>query len=471
VRLSAAADKHAVALGSVVAAVCLTVLKLGVGLSTGSLGILAEAAHSALDLIAALLTLLAIRVADREADESHPYGHGRFENISALFETGLLLLTCVWVAWEAVHRLLGGVPHRVEASVWAFAVMAVSIVVDYTRSRALSRAARVHGSQALEADALHFSSDIWSSAVVILGLTLVWLSDRLPGAEWLAGADALAALLVSAIVVWVGLRLGLATVDALTDRAPPGLARHVHAAAALVQGVVRAERVRVRRVGNKLFVDLTVAVDRTLPFARAHDVADAVEERVRREVPGADVVVHVEPVAAPGESAAERVHFVARQRGVRVHDVRVREVGDRFEVDLHVELDPSLSLADGHGIATDLEQALLAADPRLGAVNTHLEAPTHLSRDVEVTRQSRDLVGQVRRVADRLAGPGATHEVRVYRAGSADPDERNLVLHASFPADLDLDQVHLLSAEIERQLRVELPNIGTVLVHAEPHDG
>jgi cation diffusion facilitator family transporter len=465
-----AADKHAVAVSSVVAALFLTLLKTVVGFSTGSLGILAEAAHSALDTVAALLTLLAIRVADREADESHPYGHGRFENLSALFETGLLLATCAWVAWEAFQSLLGG-GHHVEASVWAFAVMAVSIAVDWSRSRALSRAAREHGSQALEADALHFSSDIWSSAVVMLGLALVWLADRLPDAEWLKRADAVAALIVSAIVVWISLRLGRATVDALVDRAPPGMAERVHAAARGVDGVLRAERVRLRRVGNKLFVDLTVAVARTMPFARAHDVADAVEERVRREVPGADVVVHVEPVAAPTESAAERVHFVARQRGVRVHDVRVRQVGDRLEVDLHVELDPSLHLADAHGIATELEEALLAADPRLGAVNTHLEAPTHLSRDVEITHQNPELVGQVRRVADRLAGPGSTHEVRVYRARSADPDERNLVLHASFPADLDLDQVHQLSAEIERALRVELPNIGTVLVHAEPDRG
>jgi cation diffusion facilitator family transporter len=468
VHLSAAADKHAVALSSVVAAVCLTLLKIGVGVSTGSLGILAEAAHSAMDLIAALLTLLALRVADRAPDESHPYGHGRFENLSAFFETGLLLLTCLWVAWEAVQRLLGGA-HRVEATFWAFAVMAISIAVDWSRSRALSRAAREHGSQALEADALHFSSDIWSSAVVILGLALVWLSDRLPDAEWLAQADAVAALIVSAIVVWVGLRLGHATVDALTDRAPPGMARRVRTVAGEVAGVLQADRVRVRRVGNKQFVDLTVAVDRTLSFARAHDVADAVEEQVRREVPDADVVVHVEPAVTPSESAVERVHVVARQRGVRVHDVRVRQVGDRFEVDLHLELDPSLSLGDAHGIATDLERALLAADPRLGTVNTHLEAPTHHTCDVEITRQSHELVGEVRRVADRLAGPGSTHEVRVYRAGSAGAPERNLVLHASLSADLDLDQVHLLSAEIERALRVELPNIGTVLVHAEPH--
>jgi divalent metal cation (Fe/Co/Zn/Cd) transporter len=253
-------------------------------------------------------------------------------------------------------------------------------------------------------------------------------------------------------------------VAALVDTAPPGLLPRLRDVAADVDGVVAVPRVRLRRVGNKLFVDLTALVARTTPFARAHDVADAVEARVSAEMPNADVVVHLEPIESPTESAAERVHFVARQHGVRVHDVRVRQVGDRMEVDLHLELDPSLTLADAHLVATRLEEAMLEADERLRSVNTHLEAPERVSKDEEITSKSTELVAQVRTVADRLAGRGATHDVRVYRA----KDERNLVLHASFPADLAVDEVHLLSAEIERALRAELPAIGTVLVHAEP---
>src|SRR5688572_9808247 len=244
-------------------------MKIAVGFATGSLGVIAEAAHSAMDLVAALLTLLAVRVADREADEEHPYGHGRFESVSALVETGLLLLTCVWVAWEAIARLLNPGRH-VEASIWAFGVMAISIAVDWSRSRALGRAAGEHGSPTLEADALHFSSDIWSSVAVIVGLSLVWLGDRFPEAAWLSHADAVAALLVSAIVVRAGLRLGRETVAALVDTAPPGLLPRLRDAAGEVDGVVAVPRVRLRRVGNKMFVDLTVLIARTMPFARAH---------------------------------------------------------------------------------------------------------------------------------------------------------------------------------------------------------
>jgi cation diffusion facilitator family transporter len=457
-------SKTTVALSSVVAAVVLTVLKLGVWLATGSLGILAEAAHSGLDLVAALMTLLAVRIADREADASHPYGHGRFENLSALFETLLLLATCVWVIYEAVGRLISGDVH-VESSPWAFVVMAVSIAIDWSRARALNRAAEEHGSMALKADALHFSTDIWSSAVVIVGLALVWLGERVPGGEALARADAIAALVVAGIVVWVSGRLGVETIASLVDTAPPGLAERILAAAETCPGVLAAGRVRLRPAGNKLFVDLVASVARTTTFAGAHQIADAVEECVKQVVPNADVIVHLEPIASPAESALQQVQFVARQRGVDVHDVRIRQVGDALEVDLHVELDPRLKLADAHAVASGLEDEVLAANQRISAVHTHLEAPeTRISRDEEVTARSAPLVRRVREIADRIAGPTSTHDVRVYRSGGAN----NLVMHTTFGADQSLERVHELSAQIERALRAELDEVGTVLVHAEP---
>jgi cation diffusion facilitator family transporter len=459
-------DKQVVAFTSVVAAIALTVLKLAVGLLTGSLGILAEAAHSALDLVAALTTLFAVRIADRPADESHPYGHGRFENLAALFETALLLGTCAWVVSEAVARLDSG-EHHVAPSIWAYGVMVVSIVVDWSRSRALYAAAREHESQALEADALHFSTDIWSSAVVIVGLAAVQVSQARPDIAFLAGADTVAAVGVALIVAAVSARLGLQTIAALTDRAPPGLVEDVLGAARNADGVLGARQARLRRAGNKLFVDLVVAVGRTSTFADAHAVADRVENAVQKQVPNADVVVHVEPVADPAESAADQVDFVARQRGMRVHDVRVRDVGDKLEVDLHVELDPAMPLAKAHAAADALERDVLAANRRFGVVNTHLEAPVEkITRDEEITGVSNELIAAVTGIADRLAGPGATHEVRVYQSR----DLRNLVIHATFGADVQLERVHELSAQIERALRAELERIGTVLVHAEPHE-
>src|SRR5947208_624548 len=176
-------EKTMVALSSVGAAIGLTSLKLIIGLLIGSLGILAEAAHSGLDLVAALMTFLAVRVADRPADATHNYGHGKVENLSAFLEVALLLLTAIWIIYEAIQRLLHQDIH-VDISIWAFMVMLISIAVDFTRSRALLRVARKLGSQALEADALHFSTDIWSSIVVVLGLLVVYLSQRFPLPSW-----------------------------------------------------------------------------------------------------------------------------------------------------------------------------------------------------------------------------------------------------------------------------------------------
>ena len=296
-------EKRLVAASSVAAALLLTGMKVVVGLQTGSIGILSEAAHSGLDLLAAGVTLWAVRASSRPADKDHPYGHGKIENFSALFETGLLLATCVWIAYEAVKRLLAGDVH-VEATWWSFAIMFISIAVDISRSRALARAAKKHRSQALEADALHFSTDVWSSSVVIVGLLAVRASEAF-SIPWLARADAVAALGVAAIAVIISLRLGKKSVDDLLDAAPPDLLTRV-AAVAHVDGVLEVSQVRVRRSGPDVFADVTLEVDRGLSLEAAHALADQAEAAVREAVPGADVVVHAHPTGDdPTDDAPE----------------------------------------------------------------------------------------------------------------------------------------------------------------------
>src|SRR5262252_9691337 len=204
-------EKRLVALNSLLAALGITTLKLIVGISTLSLGILSEAAHSGLDLVAALVTLLSVRVSDKPADAEHQYGHGKVENFSAFIETGLLLLTCAWIIYEAGLRLF--FRHiEIEPSLAAFAVMIFSMIIDWWRSRVLGRIANKYDSQALEADALHFSTDIWSAGVVVLGLLLV-LVGRKFHLHWLRVSDPIAALFVAGVVVSVSWRLARRTID------------------------------------------------------------------------------------------------------------------------------------------------------------------------------------------------------------------------------------------------------------------
>jgi cation diffusion facilitator family transporter len=288
-------EKQAAALRSLLAAVGLTAFKIVVGVATGSLGILAEAAHSGLDLVAAGLTFIAVRLSGRPADREHLYGHGKIENVSALGETLLLLLTCAWIAWEAVHRLVAAHHPGIHITVWAFVVMLTSIVVDLSRSRLLMRAARQYHSQALEADALHFATDVWSSSVVILGLVAVKVSDSWPRLTVLRHADAIAALGVCVVVVWVSTQLGRRTLDALIDRAPEGMEQRIIAAVQGIDGVRDCHNVRMRSSGPILFIDLHVLVDGEQSLAHAHSLTETIEEVIRGFAPNADVTVHPEP--------------------------------------------------------------------------------------------------------------------------------------------------------------------------------
>jgi len=287
-------EKRWAALSSVIAAVGLTGFKIIVGLTTGSLGILAEAAHSGLDLMAAVMTFLAVGISGKPADRNHLYGHGKAENLSALFETLLLLVTCSWIIYEATHRLL---LHPVELKVtfWSFAVMITSIVVDVSRSRVLYRAARKYNSQALEADALHFSTDIWSSGVVILGLVCVKMSGWVPGLAFLHQADSIAAILVGLIVVYISVKLGIRTVQALLDVAPSGIERKIVSAVEVLPGVIDCHNVRVRYSGPQPFVDIHVLADGNQTLKEAHNLTEEIEGTIRKLIPNADVTVHPEP--------------------------------------------------------------------------------------------------------------------------------------------------------------------------------
>jgi cation diffusion facilitator family transporter len=450
-----------VAASSVVAAVGLTVFKLVVGLKTGSLGILSEFAHSGLDLVAAVITLFAVRAAARPADADHPYGHGKLESFSALFETLLLLATCVWIVYEAMERLFSrALP--VKATVWAFVVMGVSIVVDVSRSRALSRAARKYHSQALEADALHFSTDVWSSSVVILGLIAIKLGERSARPELFWRADSVAALGVAAVATWVGIRLGRRTYDALVDRAPAGLADRVVAAVRTVPGVATCERVRVRTGGAINFVDVNISV-KELALETAHEIAHEVERRVQEISPGADVMVHM----APGEgdsSLPATIRRIALKQGLAVHKVAAHEGREGLHATLHLEVDPRLNLADARAIATKLEEQIRRAVPSVGRIDTHLEPVDHEVPSNVHNLTEETLRWRIRDVALRMDLVRGCHDVHVDTVG----DVTEVALHCTFDPDLTMAQVHEVCDRLEARLRAELPGLGRVSVQAEP---
>ncbi|MGH2479758.1 MAG: cation diffusion facilitator family transporter, partial [Ktedonobacteraceae bacterium] len=406
------------------------------------------------------------------------------ENLSAFLEAGLLLLTALWIIYEAVRRLLYH-EQAVDVSIWAFVVMIVAVIVDYTRSRALLRVARKLGSQALEADALHFKTDIWSSLMVIAGLAVVYIGHIWHLPAWLAQADAVAALGVSLIVIWVSVRLARDTVDVLLDRAPQKVDEQIESAIQQVELVSQVRRVRARRAGNKLFADVVIAAPRTLTFEQIHELSEHVEsatlKAVRQisETSEVDVLVHVEPTQSTSETVTEQIYYLAERHGVHAHDIHVRAVNGKLEADFDLEVQAGLDLQDAHQVATHLEQAILADNPHLGRVTTHLEAPTTaIELRQDVTGQHPEIAACIVQIADQISGEGSAHDVHLYQpyysvaSNSATRqgahEELDLVLHTLCEPHIPLSQAHLRAEEIQRALRQVYPDLGSVVIHTEP---
>ena len=456
------AEKRAVAGNSVLAAVLITGGKIVVGVTTGSLGILSEAAHSALDLIAALLTYFSVGVSDKPADADHQYGHGKVENFSAFVETALLLLTCIWVIYEAIVRLF--FRHAdVEPSIWAFAVMLGSIAVDYWRSRALGRIATKYDSQALEADALHFSTDIWSAGVVVLGLALI-LAGRIYHLDWLRMADPIAALFVAGVIVSVSWRLARRTIDALLDAAPVGVRGQITAAVLNVDGVLEIGRVRIRRAGNRYFADLAVGLARTVTFQRSEQLVAAVTAAVRDILPNADVIVQPLPRAQRSENIFDRIRAVATRHNLNVHDITVQDFAGQLHVEQHVELDERLTLKTAHDQVTELESDMRQDVPEISAILTHIESePATIETPEELVRDA-DLERQLKLVASQFAEILDVHEFVITRVRG----RLYVSCHCTLSDDLSLARVHDIQTELEIHFKQAAPELFRVLIHPEP---
>jgi cation diffusion facilitator family transporter len=450
--------KERVALTSIAASAGLTAAKALVGITTGSPAILSEAGHSLLDLVATVMTYFAVRISGKPADEEHHYGHGKIESVSALAETALLFLLSGVVIWEAMQRLLGWHPHAVATTAWSFVVMAVSIVIDFFRARVLYRVAAETSSEALEADALHFGSDMWSSAAVLVGLGAVALGYPL--------ADSVAAMVVAIFIVIAGWRLGRRTLETLTDTAPPGITDRIARVVERVPGVVAMERLRARRAGGVLFVDLVVAVSRTLPIDRVAAVKDRIVRAVREASPGAELTVTTEPRALDDETVLERVMVIARSRALAVHHVTVHALGERLAVSLDLEVDGKLTLGEAHDIASGLENAVREELGPAVEVETHIEPMQpqgEAGRDAppERTAAVRQALNEIAANVDLV---GEIHAVRVRAA-----DAGEIVnFHCVVDPAVTVADAHEKVDEVERALRLRFPAIKRVTGHAEP---
>jgi cation diffusion facilitator family transporter len=461
-------EKRHAALLSMGSAVLLVSLKAFLVLRTGSLGVLSEMLHSGLDLIAAVITVVSVRLSDQPADERHPYGHGKFENFSAFVQTGLLALTALFIIYEGFDRLFFHAVH-IQPSVTAILVLLVALGIDINRARALSRVSRKYRSDALEADALHFSTDVWSTTVVIVGIGMVWAGETW-NVPWLVYADALAGLAVAAVIIGVGVRLARRTLDALLDVAPEGLQQQIARAIGRMEGVLDVDRIRVRRAGSRHFVDATVSVARTASLEQVHMLSDAIEKCIGDIVPS-DVMVHAEPRAPQGEHLFEAIRAVAQRQGLAIHDLSALLQNGQLFIELHLEVDEKLTLREAHRQATELEEGIRQLRDGDTDVNIHIEP---LGRHIatpdagagemkQLSRSIEEFINSLPSEFDELLN---CHDVRVRQV------EHHILAscHCTMKSALPITQVHDVTATLEDRVKDRFPQIYRVTIHPEPFE-
>ncbi|MCL6588859.1 MAG: cation-efflux pump [Firmicutes bacterium] len=462
-------EKQKAALSSVAAAVFLTLVKILVGVFTGSLGILSEAAHSLLDLGAAIVTFFAVKISDKPADEEHNYGHGKVESFSALIETVLLLATCGWIIYEAVERLFLGKSAEIIGTYWGIGIMILAIVIDTSRSRALKKAAQKYGSQALEADALHFSSDVWSSLVVIGGLILVE-TGRLTGVTFFNYADPVAALGVSVLVIAVSLKLGKRTIDVLLDTAPKGMLDDILHEVNEVNGVLEVQDVRVRPSGPNYFIDLSIGLNRNESHQVIHSIVNEVRERIKSKIPNSDVVISTFPIDLA--TARDREVYLTVKKVVdgfpncaNIHNIHVYEVNHEKFIAIHLEVKEKMPVRESHQLSHEISELVQQKLPDVRDVSVNFEYvnPQHIVAD-DITDQSPGLLRQI----DALINIGPEklncHNVRIYRR----ENKLTLFLHCEMNEDYGADTMEKISKELTAKLRNQIDNIENIHLHVEP---
>ncbi|MGY5864318.1 MAG: cation diffusion facilitator family transporter [Candidatus Thorarchaeota archaeon] len=449
------------ALYSVIAAALLTVMKIVVGLITNSFGIISEALHSGLDFAAAGITLVAVRRASKGPDSDHQYGHGKIENFAALSETIILWITAVWICFEALRRI--ELQEWPEASIWGIIVMVIGVFVTYWQSRTLYKTAEEHGSQALEADALHFRTDMISSIVVLLGLGFVWIDIPL--------ADPLAAIGVAIIIFVVSYRLGRRTFDALTDAAPEGLKEEIIRRVEEVTGVVECRRARVRHSGPELFVDIVVSVDETVRITEAHGVTDLIERTLVDLATRVDVVIHVEPTEGDETQFSkmaiyDQMQVIARRLSDvhSVHNLRVFSTPEGMDVAADLEMSADLTLEDAHLVSEKFEESLKKIVPQVNTVTFHLETTIKESPARDITHESSHIVDSITRIMENASHSTTCRNIVVQK----EENEVAVLITCTIPGTMTLTESHEIAEALEKKIIENITEINSVFIHFEP---
>lgn len=453
--------KVRVALNSLFAAVFITTIKILAAYFSGSLAILTEVVNSGIDIFVCLVTIFSVKYAAKPADEDHNYGHEKAENISALIQVLFLFGTSSFILYEAVQRIFLGKHTDLNITVWTFAALIVSIGIDFFRARALNKVADETKSNALKADALHFTSDIMSSLIVIVGLIFSYYGYE--------KADAISAFIVAIIIIILGVKMSRRAIDSLLDRVPPGLSEKIRYETLLIEGVEGIKNFRIRSTGPKIFIDMTINISRIIPFSKAHDIMDAVERRLHQLIENADIVIHSEPVETDKETINDKIKMIVNSYGMKSHDVFSHKIGNEIFSELHIEVTDTNDLIKAHDKITEIEEKIKSDIEIISNVKIHIDEPSNILYDtLDITAKSGDMIAEIKKIVNMNNDVTSCGEFSVIITNG----KIRVSLNCTFDYHFSLDEVHdivtLLESKILSELKEKYPKLSNVIIHAEP---
>jgi len=494
-------EKTKVALISIIASASLALFKFVIAQMTGSLAILSESLHSGLDIMAAIMTLYAIRMVIRPPDLEHPYGYAKFESLTSLAETILLFVAAGWIFYDGFQRIFF-IHSEPEITFFSFAVMIVSILVDYSRSKTLYRIAHKYGSQALEADALHFKTDMLTSGVVLVGLVVVYLFG-------ISNADSYAAIIVAGVIVYTSLGLGRRTLDVLLDKAPKGIQGQILESITGFEGVKNVHSVRVRKVSSETFVDLHIEVPRIYTHDKAHKIATNVENKIRNEIlPNSDVVVHVDAIEdnltetikdkimliATNYPAIKNVHslYLSTPNDQNIDSIKknksnalsLRNESNRMFLHLYldVQIDSMLDLKTAHDIVDDFERKIKEEISSIKNITTHIETEADIESSIgkEETTIDQSFINKIKNIALSVDGVSDCKDIALVFAGNEVHITLTIKLNSLYiKADSDVNKddfnnnklsvvlAHKIATNLQNKI-LENTDATRVVIHTEP---
>jgi cation diffusion facilitator family transporter len=454
--------KISVARTSLWAAVFITLIKVIAAYFSGSLAVLSEVFHSAIDIIACLMTILFIKFSSKPPDQDHHYGHEKAESFSALFQVLILFATSSYIIYEAISRLFLGKQVDLNIGLWIIGILLITIFIDYKRSRALKKIAKETNSQALEADALHFSSDILTSSIVIVSLILSYLDISY-------ASDAIGAIVVSLIIFALGYRLGRKAFNSLMDKVPEGLSEKILKETKQVKGVEEISSYRIRSTGSHIFIDMTILVSRIIPFSRVHEITDAVERQIKDISPNTDIIIHAEPVETENETINDKIKMIVSEFGMRSHDIFSHKIDNEIFTELHVEIVSTNDMTVAHDMVTEIEEKIKEKVPVISHVKIHIDEPGDVVFETEdITHRSGEIIREADKILVDVEEVNEYYDIKVISASG----KIRVSLNCKFKAELTFDEVHdlvtLLESRIYLNLKDRFPKISNVIIHAEP---